>query len=308
MSRFSMRAYLPYTLGILALGLVGYLVFLNYSQTEQIDRLTADRNKYLAEANQTKNLLDTANTTINELESELEELRTDLEDLADDYRDEQNRNEDFEDQIRDLAGTLGDLDKLARTDEELLAKYSKVSFLNENYIPERLEEIDEDWVAPGRGDEYFLAPAYEHLDDLMERAERAGLDLKIVSAYRSFDEQGVIKGNFTEIFGEGANAFSADQGYSEHQLGTTVDFSTASINHQLVEGFENTEEFKWLEENAHRYGFILSYPPDNAFYIYEPWHWRFVGRDLASDLNRANDNFYDWDQREIDKYLLTIFD
>jgi D-alanyl-D-alanine carboxypeptidase len=308
MSRFSLRDYLPYALGLLTLSVVGYLVILNYSQTEQIDRLTVERNQSQAAANQKQNQLNTANATIIELEAELEALRSDLEDLADDYRDERNRNEDFEDQIRDLAGTLGDLDKLARTDQELLAKYSKVSFLNENYIPEKLTLIDEDWVAPGRDDEYFLEPAYEHLEDLMKRAEREGLDLKIVSAYRSFDEQGVIKGNFTQIYGTGANAFSADQGYSEHQLGTTIDFSTASINHQLVESFEDTPEFKWLEENAHRYGFILSYPPDNSFYIYEPWHWRFVGRDLARDLNRSDETFYTMDQREINEYLLTFFD
>ncbi len=61
-------------------------------------------------------------------------------------------------------------------------------------------------------------------------------------------------------------------------------------------------------DNAHRYGFILSYPEGNEFYIFEPWHWRFVGEDLARDLDRADAHFYDWEQREIDKYLLTIFD
>jgi D-alanyl-D-alanine carboxypeptidase len=109
-------------------------------------------------------------------------------------------------------------------------------------------------------------------------------------------------------YGSGANAFSADQGYSEHQLGTTFDFTTEGIGGGLVTSFENTPAFAWLKDNAHKYGFTLSYPKDNAYYVYEPWHWRFVGEDLAEDLHEAGKTFYDWDQREIDKYLIKIFD
>jgi D-alanyl-D-alanine carboxypeptidase len=252
--------------------------------------------------------LATASSTIRALSDELEMLRDDLEDLADDYEDEQNRNEEFEDQIRDLAGTLGDLDKLSQIDEELLAKYSKVYFLNENYTPTRLKQIDDDFIAPNKSDLYFHRDAYKHLEDLMEAAERADIDLNIVSAYRSFDEQTQLKGQYTQVYGNGANAFSADQGYSEHQLGTTVDFSSPAVSNGLVQSFDQTEAFAWLEENAHRYGFVLSYPEENGFYIYEPWHWRFVSVELARDLERRNDTFYEMDQREINEYLLEFFD
>jgi hypothetical protein len=62
-------------------------------------------------------------------------------------------------------------------------------------------------------------------------------------------------------------------------------------------------------DNAHRYGFILSYPEGNDFYIFEPWHWRFVGRDLARHLDRNEDEtFYTMDQRDINEYLLEIFE
>ncbi len=116
-----------------------------------------------------------------------------------------------------------------------------------------------------------------------------------------------LKGQFTEIFGEGANAFSADQGFSEHQLGTTIDITTPAVG-GTFNSFGETEAFTWLGENAHNYGFILSYPEDNTFYIYEPWHWRFVGRDLARDLERDDDTtFYTMEQREINEYLLEIF-
>jgi LAS superfamily LD-carboxypeptidase LdcB len=72
--------------------------------------------------------------------------------------------------------------------------------------------------------------------------------------------------------------------------------------------FENTDAYKWLQENGYRYGFILSYPKGNSYYVYEPWHWRFVSEDLARRLHRKNENFYDWDQRDIDQYLLNFFD
>ena len=141
----------------------------------------------------------------------------------------------------------------------------------------------------------------------MEEAEDDDIDITIISAYRSFDEQNALKGQFTQVYGEGANAFSADQGFSEHQLGTTVDFGTSAITSaQAV--FVDTEAYQWLLKNAHRFGFVLSYPENNGFYIFEPWHWRFVGEDLARDLKRDDAYFYDWDQREIDEYLISIFD
>lgn len=297
--------------GLIAIGgIIGtsYFALQNREQQTEIETLNSERATLMNTQNELESALAVSSTTISELETQLEDIRDDLEELADDYRDERNRNEEFEDQIRDLSGTLGDLDKLARIDEELLAKYSKVYFLNENYRPERLEEIDEDWVAEGKGDEYFHADAYEHLEDLMRAADRANVDLRIVSAYRSFDEQNELKGQYLQTYGTGANAFSADQGYSEHQLGTTVDFSTPSIGNSLVADFDQTEEFEWLEENAHKYGFVLSYPEGNEFYVYEPWHWRFVSTELARDLERRNNTFYELEQREINEYLLEFFD
>ncbi|MEK7495870.1 MAG: D-alanyl-D-alanine carboxypeptidase family protein, partial [Patescibacteria group bacterium] len=64
----------------------------------------------------------------------------------------------------------------------------------------------------------------------------------------------------------------------------------------------------WLTENAYKYGFILSYPKQNTYYRFEPWHWRFVGVALATKLHDGNKYFYDLSQREIDQYLVSIFD
>jgi len=230
------------------------------------------------------------------------------DELFDQLQEEKDRNDDFERQIKKLTGTVDDLDKLSKLDPELLEKYSKVYFLNEHYAPPRTKAIDSEFVFRKDEPEYIHAQVAPFLEDLLEDAKDDGIDLLVLSGYRSFDEQRSLKGAYTVQYGSGANAFSADQGYSEHQLGTTVDFTTASMGGTLVTSFENTPAYAWLQKYAYRYGFILSYPKDNTYYMYEPWHWRFVGTDLADDLHDDKENFYDMDQREIEKYLISIFD
>jgi len=219
---------------------------------------------------------------------------------------ERERNDAFASQIEDISGTVGKLDKLSKTDPELLIKYSRVFFLNENYSPEGVEKIDKQYVY-GNPDEYVHEDVWPYLEELLEDAADDDVDLSVISGYRSFGTQAALKAGYRVTYGSGANAFSADQGYSEHQLGTTVDFTTDSVGSSFT-GFDGTEAFAWLEKNAHRYGFVLSYPAGNTYYQYEPWHWRFVGVDLARDLHRDGEHFYDLDQREIDTYLINIFD
>ncbi len=233
-----------------------------------------------------------------------EENRTELVRLLD---EEKARNEDFEDQINDISGTVGKLDKLSKTDPELLMKYSKVYFLNEHYAPERVVEIASTSRFKTNEPEYVHEEVASFLEDMIEEAKEDDVELLVVSAYRSFDEQRFLKSTYSVQYGSGANTFSADQGYSEHQLGTTVDFTTRDIGGGLA-GFEKTDAYAWLLKYAYRYGFVLSYPERNGYYIFEPWHWRFVGEDLARELHRRDMYFYDMDQREIDSYLISIFD
>lgn len=216
-------------------------------------------------------------------------------------------NDSFTRQIQKLSGAVGTLEKLARTDPELLAKYSKVYFLNENYTPSGLQTLDNAFgFEDGRTYE-FHANAAGFLEDLLEDAKDDDLSLLVASGYRSFSTQASLKSGYTVRYGSGANTFSADQGYSEHQLGTAVDFTTPTIG-GLFTRFDTTEEFAWLTKNAWKYGFILSYPKGNAYYQYEPWHWRFVGRELAERLHDEDENFYDLDQRTIDQYLANLFE
>ncbi len=209
-------------------------------------------------------------------------------------------------ELKKIDSSVDDLEKLSKIDPQLLQKYSKVYFLNEHYIPSGLSTIDSEFTI-GKTIQIHSKVA-KHLEKLLEDAADDGLSLRVISGYRSFDTQKDLKSTYSVIYGAGtANTFSADQGYSEHQLGTTVDFTTPTIAGTAT-SFDQTPEFVWLQKNANEYGFVLSYPKGNAYYMYEPWHWRFVSRDLAEELYDIKRGFYDLDQREIDKYLADFFD
>ncbi|MBI5470325.1 M15 family metallopeptidase [Candidatus Kaiserbacteria bacterium] len=229
-------------------------------------------------------------------------------DLSTALTTEQTKNDFFQAQINGVKSTVATLAKLSETDKELLQKYSKVYFLNENYIPSDLPAIPSDKLLNPNAALEFHAHALPFLEKMIARAMADGVDLKVLSAYRSFDLQSSLKTSYKMTFGTGANAFSADQGYSEHQLGTAVDLTTSANGDSLTTAFAKLPAYAWLEAHAHQYGFILSYPQGNSYYMYEPWHWRFVGTALAARLHTENKHFYDLDQRTIDAYLALIFD
>ncbi len=210
--------------------------------------------------------------------------------------------------VGSISGTVGTLKKLAEVDPEILKKYSKVYFVNENYTPAHLTQVPADFIYSSKRQEQFLSEATPYLISLLSFARASGVTIYVKSGYRSFAEQKTLKSSYSVTYGAGtANSFSAEQGYSEHQLGTAADFITLGMNGQL-DGFDRTPSYKWLVDNAFRFGFVLSYPQGNKYYVYEPWHWRFVGVKLATFLHDTKMNFYDLDQRDIDKYLATTFD
>lgn len=213
-----------------------------------------------------------------------------------------------EQNVSSISGAVGTLQKLVATDPELLKKYSKVYFLNENYVPAHLTNVPQNYVYSDTRAEQYLTEAWPFLKAMADSAKANGISLYIASAYRSFADQQNLKSGYSIIYGAGtANSFSADQGYSEHQLGTAVDLITTGLGGQL-DGFDGTQAYQWLKANAYRFGFELSYPNGNAYYVYEPWHWRFVGVKLATYLHDQKLNFYDMDQRDIDSYLANLFD
>jgi LAS superfamily LD-carboxypeptidase LdcB len=211
--------------------------------------------------------------------------------------------------VASVTNTVSTLEKLQKLDPQLLAKYSKVYFLNENYAPERLAVIPHEYRYVDETEMQIIPQVLPHLTAMLDAANKKGVTLYVFSAYRSFYTQEALKQQYKVTYGAGtANQFSADQGYSEHQLGTAIDLITTGLGGELTPAFDQTEAYAWLADNAHKYGFTLSYPKGNSYYIYEPWHWRFVGVTLATKLYTDGDHFYDLDQRTIDTYLINIFD
>jgi LAS superfamily LD-carboxypeptidase LdcB len=220
----------------------------------------------------------------------------------------QQEKDEIGERVQSLSTTISTLDKLANTDKELLEKYSSVYFLNENYTPKNLVSVDAAYLTLPDRPELITEGILHHLTELLRAADADKVPLQVLSAYRSYGAQSMLKSKYSILYGTGsANSFSADQGYSEHQLGTAVDFTTPSIGASLA-GLDKTPEFEWLTSHAFLYGFILSYPKDNSHFVFEPWHWRYVGVELATKLHNEHKALYEMDQREIDTYLLKFFD
>lgn len=227
--------------------------------------------------------------------------------LQQNLQTEQQRNDLYNSQLKDISVQVNTLQKLNATDKELLKKYSKVYFLSENYVPAKLSLINGQYLLNKNRSEVIYTDTMPFLVRMLDTASGSGVELRIASAYRSFEDQMSVKTGYKVVYGSGANQFSADQGYSEHQLGTTVDLTTPKLT-VLSLALEKDPAYKWMTENAYHFGFVLSYPKNNAYYQFEPWHWRFVGVALAQKLHDGGNYFYDLTQREIDTYLISLFD
>ena len=127
--------------------------------------------------------------------------------------------------------------------------------------------------------------------------QAAGLQPFIISGYRSYSAQAIARQKWAEAEPERVNILSAPPGFSEHQLGTVVDFGSPElpeiVGQEDVEFhtyFYKTSEGLWLADNAHTYGYTLSYPfeaIDVTGFFWEPWHYRYVGVEMATFLHEA---------------------
>ena len=275
--------------------------------------LVLEYNTLTAELRDAESRLAESEEAAASLAGELERARRDVRELFSIVQREERENAKFAKQLKENEETIDVLNKLREIDPELLQKYSKVYFLNEHYVPERLVDIQQQYTyrdgnTPEDKTFRIHADVWPHLDALVRDAKRSGIGLRVISAYRSFDDQEELKTGYVITYGAGtANQFSAEQGYSEHQLGTAVDFTTEELGAAFGR-FDETDAYGWLRDNAHRFGFILSYPKGNEYYQYEPWHWRFVGIALAEHIYEEETSFYAMDQRDIDAYLINLFD
>jgi zinc D-Ala-D-Ala carboxypeptidase len=130
--------------------------------------------------------------------------------------------------------------------------------------------------------------AAEALEDLFAASQKDGMELVAASGYRSEARQKEIYENNVATQGqEETDKVSSRPGRSEHQTGLAIDLTSAEMALALEETFIETDEGKWLAEHAHEYGYIIRYPEgksDITGYSYEPWHIRYVGKDLAKQI------------------------
>ena len=186
-----------------------------------------------------------------------------------------------------------------KTEYLLLVNKDKENYLGSDYVPENLVKLTCNTRDPLRNWEFQLCEdAANALYAMMLEMEQAGLDdVKITSAYRPYSYQVTLfekyvadnkrlHGMSQEEAEKEAEKTSARPGSSEHQSGLCVDFVTDDYP-SLTEEFERSEAFEWLSVNAYKFGFILRYPKtkeDLTGYSYEPWHYRFVGREAATQI------------------------
>ena len=182
-------------------------------------------------------------------------------------------------------------------DDGLLTVVTLTYSLSRDYVPRGLVPLDAYFPGeitlgyPTELRHLVIGPLAAMIADM----QAAGLHPFIISGYRSYSAQAIARQKWAEKEPERVSILSAPPGFSEHQLGTVVDFGSPElaeiVGQEDIEFhtyFYKTSEGLWLADNAHRYGFTLSYPfeaTEVTGFFYEPWHYRYVGVEMATLLH-----------------------
>lgn len=162
--------------------------------------------------------------------------------------------------------------------------------LPEGYVPANLvaPNMKLRWAAIAESMQVSsaIAPA---LEEMYKAMTAAGFDVMLISGYRSAETQAELYNSYVQHSGQAeADRASARPGTSEHQTGLVVDIGRTDNECELEQCFGDLPEGKWLAQHAHEYGFIVRYPNGKEAvvgYMYEPWHLRYVGVELATELH-----------------------
>ena len=168
--------------------------------------------------------------------------------------------------------------------------------LPESYVPDDLVSVKE---AGLDSDQTLRALLMDDLAQLLKDAAAAGYPLELQSAYRSYGYQAKTFDYWVAQGGlEAARRSSARPGHSEHQLGTAADFRGEGGKAPWdYDDWAETPAGAWLAANAYRYGFVMSYPKSKesvTCYIYEPWHYRYMGREIAAEIEKSGLTLREW--------------
>jgi LAS superfamily LD-carboxypeptidase LdcB len=158
--------------------------------------------------------------------------------------------------------------------------------VSRDYVPPDLVSVSQADI-PGSG--LVRAVVIDDLREMTAAAKAAGAAIAIQSAYRSYATQEDVFAGWVAFHGrKRALQLSARPGHSEHQLGIGIDFRSAGGGDPFGGGWELTAAGKWMKAHAWEYGFVMSYPRgkiDVTCYDFEPWHFRYVGRELAANIH-----------------------
>lgn len=165
--------------------------------------------------------------------------------------------------------------------------------LPDNYKPSDLVYPDVPFIFEEKIEKRMMRQeAAEALETMFAAAKEDGVHLAGVSAYRSHATQKALFNRYVQKDGlEKARTYSALPGTSEHETGLAIDISGSDGKCAAQDCFGGTKEAEWLGANAHQYGFIVRYPQGKETitgYKYEPWHMRYVGKDLAEEIKEKD--------------------
>lgn len=180
--------------------------------------------------------------------------------------------------------TKEDVIKITDDVDSIQVLINKTNYIPFEYVPEDLVLINSN----GGGTHYLREEAAVAWDKLIQDAKNDGIEMMVASSYRSYDYQKGLYDNYVAQDPEGAMLYSAYPRSSEHELGLAVDIS---IDGFLDDELQDTLVGKWMKKHASKYGFILRYPygkQDFTGYIYESWHYRYVGVEFAQMLEKEN--------------------
>lgn len=186
--------------------------------------------------------------------------------------------------------TDSNTDKAAATDPDSMTVLVNKEFgLPEDYDPSDLVYPDVPFLFKEKIEKRKMrAEAAAALEELFAGAKKDGIYLAGVSAYRSNATQKSLFERYVKKDGlEKAKTYSAEPGHSEHATGLAIDVSGSTGKCAAESCFGDTEEAKWLDQHATEYGFIIRYPEGKQSitgYKYEPWHLRYVGKEIAADI------------------------
>ncbi len=170
--------------------------------------------------------------------------------------------------------------------DDILVLVNKYHKLASNYVPSDLETISSKYNQGWNNKMRHVAK--EAFEKMCEAALKDGITIYSGSAYRSYNYQQTLYNNYVYSNGfDKAETFSARAGYSEHQTGLATDVMNKSGDFIS----KDDKEYTWLVDNSYKYGFILRYPEGKekvTGYMYEEWHFRYVGVDIANEITKLN--------------------